>query len=85
MKVYGLLVSPSSWLTHKPLPVVETSAVKILWDFSSHSASNRPSNRPDIVLFDYLRNKVYFIEKQSCPADIKYNVRKIRRYISTCH
>ena len=42
MKVYDLPLSSSSWFTHKPPPVLETSVVKILWDFSVHSSGNHP-------------------------------------------
>jgi len=66
MRVYGLVVDSGSWLTHKP---VETSLVKILWDFSLHSINSYSSNRPDVVVFDYLEEKIYFIEV-SCPADV---------------
>ena len=69
MRLHGFLPGSSCWFTHRPPAVVESSAVKILWDFSLQSASHHLSNRPDIVLFDYDLKKIYFIEV-SCPADV---------------
>ena len=67
-KMYLFPLRATSWFTHKPQPVVENSNAKLLWDFSLVSASHHPSNRPDIVLFDYQHKKILFIEV-SCPAD----------------
>ena len=67
-KMYLFPLRATSWFTHKPQPVVENSNAKLLWDFSLVSASHHPSNRPDIVLFDYQNKKILFIEV-SCPAD----------------
>ena len=67
-KVYSLPLRATSWFTHKPPPVVEISNAKLLWDFGLVSASHHPSNRPDIVLFDYQNKNILFIEV-SCPAD----------------
>ena len=67
-KMYSFPLRATSWFTHKPQPVVENSNAKLLWDFSLVSASHHPSNRPDIVLFDYQHKKILFIEV-SCPAD----------------
>ena len=67
-KMYSFPLRATSWFTHKPQPVVENSNAKLLWDFSLVSASHHPSNRPDIVLFDYQNKKILFIEV-SCPAD----------------
>ena len=87
MKVYGLPVSSSSWLTYKPPPLVETSLVKILWDFILHSASNYPNNCPDIVLFDYSARIIQFIEI-SCPADVNVPSKqheKLHKYKPLAH
>ena len=69
MKVYSFPTVSQSWCSHRPPPVLESSVAKILWDFSLHTVHNHSSNRPDIVLFDYQRKQIYFIEV-SCPADI---------------
>ena len=87
MKVYDLPLSSDSWFTHKPPPVFETSVVKILWDFSVYSSGNHPSNRPDVVLFDYSRKKICFIEI-SCPADINVPTKeyeKLHKYKPLAH
>ena len=87
MKVYGLTVGSGSWLTHKPPPLIETTLVKILWDFSLHSMHNHPSNRPDIVLFDYSVKKIYFTEV-SCLADAyvpSKEIEKLCKYKPLAH
>ena len=66
--MYLFPLRATSWFTHKPQPAVENSNAKLLWDFSLVLASHHPSNRPDIVLFDYQHKKILFIEV-SCPAD----------------
>jgi len=90
MKVYGFPSSSSSWFTHRPPAVIESSTVKILWDFSLQSASHHLSNRrnrPDIVLFDYAIKKIYFI-KVSCPADVTVvskEQEKVQKYQSLAY
>ena len=69
MKVYSFPTVSQSWCSHRPPPVFESSVAKILWDFSLHTVHNHSCNCPDIVLFDYQRKQIYFIEV-SCPADI---------------
>ena len=46
--------------------MIETSQVKILWDFSLDHHLN---NHPDIVVFDYSKQLIQFIEV-FCPANI---------------
>ena len=76
------------FLAHSQTPaVIESSTVKILWDFSLQSASHHLSNRPDIVLFDYVVKKIDFIEL-SCPADVNVFTKeqdKIQKYQSLAH
>ena len=43
--------------------------MKILWDFSLESDHHHLNNCPDIVVFDYSKQLIQFIEV-SCPADI---------------
>ena len=69
LKTYVIPCGSKSWFTHKPPPVIETSTVKILWDFSLQSTGHHVSNRPDIVVFDYLKQLILFLEV-SCPADV---------------
>ena len=81
MKVYGLPLSFGSWFTHKPPLVLEISVCGTL------VFTPLPSNRPDIVLFDYLRKKMYFIEI-SCPADINVPTKeyeKLHKYKQLAH
>lgn len=83
-KVYSLPLSGGSWFTHQPLPVVEGSSAKLLWDFSLTSDYKHSANRPDIVLFDYQRQDIFFVEV-SCPADINVTVKedeKLKKYTS---
>ena len=87
MRLHGFLPGSSCWFTHRPPAVVESSVVKILWDFSLQSASHYLSNRPDIVLFDYDLKKIYFIEV-SCPADVNVPSKeqeKLQKYQSLAH
>ena len=87
MRLHGFLPGSSCWFTHRPPAVVESSAVKILWDFSLQSASHHLSNRPDIVSFDYDLKKIYFIEV-SCPADVNVPSKeqeKLQKYQSLAH
>ena len=61
--------------------------MKILWDFSLELDSHHLSNRLDIVLFDYVVKKMYFI-KISCPGDAKVLTKeqdKIQKYVATIH
>ena len=80
-KMHSFPLRATSWFTHKPQPVVENSNAQLLWDFCLVSASHHPSNRPDIVLFDYQNKKILFIEV-SCPADPHVLVKedKIQKY-----
>ena len=68
MRVYSFPTVGHSWCFHRPPPVLESSAAKILWDFSLHTDHHYSSNRPDIVLSDYQKKQIYFMEI-SCPAD----------------
>ena len=61
--------------------------MKILWDFGLNSIHNHPSNRPDIVLFDYPVKMIYFIEV-SCPADVivpSKEIEKLHKYKPLAH
>ena len=51
--------------------------MKILWDFSLFTDHHHSSNRPKIVVFDYYKKKIYFIEI-SCPADINVVVNYVQ-------
>ena len=68
-KVFSLPLSSSTWFSHCPPPVSENAVAKVLWDFSLISEGHYPNNCPDIVLFNYKKRNILFIEV-SCPADI---------------
>ena len=76
LKEYSI---PPNSKSHKPPPVIETSQVKILWDFSLESDHHHLSNHPDIVVFDYSKQLIQFIEV-SCPADINEEREKLHKY-----
>ena len=42
--------TPDKWYEHKPLPVVDTPKVTILWDFPIRTDRTIQANRPDIVI-----------------------------------
>jgi len=68
-KIYSFPLKATSWYIHKPLPVVETSITKSLWDFSLVLTCRHPSNQPDLVSFDYQQKSILFVEV-SCPVDM---------------
>ena len=84
MRFYSFQSCSRSWYSHKPPPVIESSIAKILWDFRLVTTHNHPSNRPDIVLYDFHQQEIFFIEI-SCPADINVSTKedeKINKYCS---
>ena len=84
MRLYSFQLCTRSWYSHKPLPVIESPTVKILWDIKLVTTLNHPSNHPDIVLYDFSKQELFFIEI-SCPADIKVVTKedeKINKYSS---
>ena len=69
LKVYSIPSNSKSWFTHRPPPAIETSQVKIWWNFSLESDHHHLSNCPDVIVFDYLKQLILFIEVL-CPADV---------------
>ena len=64
--------------------MIESPTAKILWDFRLVTTINHPSNCPDIVLYDFCQQQIFFIEI-SCPADINVVTKedeKINKYCS---
>ena len=83
-RIYGLL-AVASWFSHDPLPVVENSKVKTLWDFGMHTASPVSSNRPDMVVFLMDDGGKILLLEVSCPADVNVidkEREKIAKYYS---
>ena len=42
--------TPNKWYEHKPLPVVDTPKVTILWNFPIRTDRTIQANRPDLVI-----------------------------------
>ena len=59
-----------SWFSHHPVPVVENSRVKILWDFGMHTVSPIACNRPDLTVFIKGDANYILLLEVSCPADV---------------
>ena len=81
---YSFQSCSRSWYSHKPPPVIESLTAKILWDFRLVPNFNHPCNHPDIVLYDFNQQEIFFIEI-SCPADINVSTKedeKITKYCS---
>ena len=57
-------------INHHPLPVVENSPAKVLWDFSLTSENHHLSNHPDIVVFLLCKKKTILFVEVSYPGDI---------------
>ena len=83
MRAYSFPRVSQSWCSHRPPPVLESSVVKILWDFSLFTDHHHSSNRPDIVVFDYYKKQIYFIEI-SCPADINVALKEVEKVTKYC-
>ena len=69
MRLYSFQLCSRSWYSHKPSPVIKSPTAKILWDFKLVTTLNDPSNHPDIVLYDFHQQEIFFVEI-FCPADI---------------
>ena len=70
------------WYEHKPIPVIETANVTILWDFSIRTDRTIQANRPDIVVREKKSETCLLIEV-SVPSDANISVKefeKIRKY-----
>ena len=84
MRFYSFQPCSRSWYSHKPPPVIESPTAKILWDFRLVITLNHASNHPDIVLYDFCQQEIFFIEI-SCLADISVVTKedeKINKYYS---
>ena len=84
MRFYSFQSCSRLWYSHKPSPVIESSSAKILWDFRLATSHNHPSSHPDIVLYDFRQQEIFFVEI-SCPADINVSIKedeKINKYLS---
>jgi len=66
-KLGGLQVVDSWWL-HNPSPVMESSSMKLLWDFTIQTDRHLSHNRPDIVYISN-RHKTAFLIDVAIPGD----------------
>ena len=60
-KEYGIEVVSPYW-KHEPQSVIETSKVKILWDFEIRTDHHIQARRPDIVLQDKEKKKTLIVD-----------------------
>ena len=84
MRFYDFQAYSKSWYCHKPLPVTESPTEKISWDFSLVTNYHHSSNCPDILLYDFCQQQIFFVEI-SCSADINVLSKedeKINKYSS---
>ena len=60
--------TPDKWYEHKPLPVMDTPKVTILWDFPTRTDRTIQANRPDILI-KHKQNKTCQLIDMSVPSD----------------
>ena len=83
-----------SWWLHNPSPVMESSSMKLLWDFTIQTDCHLSHNKPDIVYISN-RHKTVFLIDVAIPCDSrlahkvnekrdKYTDLKIE-VLSSCH
>ena len=47
------LPNTEKWYEHTPQPVIESTEVTVLWDFTIHTDRKIDANRPDIIIKDH--------------------------------
>lgn len=80
-KHYGVECG-DKWYEHIPKPVVESSDVKILWDFTIQTDKKLPHNKPDIVVVEKTSRTCHIIDV-ACPGDRRIRLKeeeKINKY-----
>ena len=70
--------TPEKWYEHKPLPVVDTPEVTIIWDFLIRTDRTIQVNRPDIVI-KHKQNKTYQLIDMSVPSDSNISAKKFEK------
>ena len=60
--------TPDKWYEHKPLPVMDTPKVIILWDFPIRTDRTIQANRPDRVI-KHTQNKLCQLIDMSLPSN----------------
>ena len=66
------------WYEHKPLPVVNSEDVTILWDFPINTDRTIEANRPDIVIKDH-KSKTCTLIDMSIPTDKNIAVKEFEK------
>ena len=75
LKRFNLSVSRNYW-DHIPSAVVESSDVKLLWDFNIYTDHVLAARRPDIVVIDHLHNVVQIVDV-AVPSDCNVTMKEI--------
>ena len=77
MKRFNLSVSCNYW-DHIPSAVVESSDVKLLWDFNIYTDHILAARHPDIVVIDKLQNVVQIVDV-AVPSDCNVTMKEIEK------
>ena len=72
------LLHTEKWYEHTPHPVIESTEVKILWDFTIHTDRKIDANRPDIIIKDH-REKTCIMLDVSVPADKNISLEEFQK------
>ena len=62
------LTHTEKWYEHTPQPVIESTEVAILWDFTIHTDRKIDANRPDIIIKDHRETTCIMLDV-AVPAD----------------
>ena len=70
--------TPSKWYERKPLLVVDTPKVTILWDFPIRTDRTIQANRPDIIT-KHKQNKMCQLINMSVPSDSSISAKEFEK------
>ena len=71
--------TPSKWYERKPLPVVNTPKVTILWDFPISTDRTIQVNRPDIII-KHKQNKTCQLKDMCVPSDSNISAKEFEKF-----
>ena len=66
------------WCEHTPQPVIESTEVTILWDFTIHTDRRIDANRPDIIIKDH-REKTCIMLNVAVPPDKDISLKEFQK------
>ena len=66
------------WYEHTPQPVIESTEVTILWDFTIHTDRKIYADRPDIIIKDH-REKTCIMLDVAVPADKNISLKEFQK------